>query len=70
MNKYEYADLLTCVEVQHTFYQPPHIKTLEKWRGGDAGGLRVHIESVAADHTRIDEPDLQTPEKGTHRKGD
>lgn len=32
MNKYEYAELLKCVEVQHTFYQPPQIKTLEKWR--------------------------------------
>ena len=33
MNKHEYSDLLKCVEVQHTFYQPPQIKTLEKWRG-------------------------------------
>lgn len=32
MTKYEYADLLKCVEIQHTFYQPPMIKTLEKWR--------------------------------------
>ena len=32
MNKYEYAEVLKCVEVQHTFYQPPQIKTLEKWR--------------------------------------
>ena len=32
MNKHEYSDLLKCVEVQHTFYQPPQIKTLEKWR--------------------------------------
>ena len=32
MNKHEYADLLKCVEIQHTFYQPPQIKTLEKWR--------------------------------------
>jgi uncharacterized protein YecE (DUF72 family) len=33
MNKHEYVDLLDCVEVQHTFYQPPQIKTLKKWRG-------------------------------------
>jgi uncharacterized protein YecE (DUF72 family) len=32
MNKYEYAEVLKCVEVQHTFYQPPQVKTLEKWR--------------------------------------
>jgi uncharacterized protein YecE (DUF72 family) len=31
-NKTEYAELLHTVEVQHTFYQPPQIKTLEKWR--------------------------------------
>jgi len=30
--KYEYARLLSCVEIQHTFYQPPMIKTLERWR--------------------------------------
>jgi uncharacterized protein YecE (DUF72 family) len=31
-NKTEYAGMLGAVEVQHTFYQPPQIKTLEKWR--------------------------------------
>ncbi|HEY8558988.1 MAG TPA: DUF72 domain-containing protein [Pyrinomonadaceae bacterium] len=31
-NKTEYAAMLAAVEVQHTFYQPPQIKTLEKWR--------------------------------------
>lgn len=31
-NKTEYAQLLSCVEVQHTFYQPPQIATLERWR--------------------------------------
>ena len=31
-NKTEYAEILNCVEVQHIFYQPPQIKTLEKWR--------------------------------------
>jgi uncharacterized protein YecE (DUF72 family) len=31
-NKTEYAEMLRAVEVQHTFYQPPQIKTLEKWR--------------------------------------
>ena len=28
----EYARTFSCVEVQHTFYQPPQIKTLERWR--------------------------------------
>jgi len=28
----EYTRLLSCVEIQHTFYQPPQILTLERWR--------------------------------------
>lgn len=28
----KYAQLFSCVEVQHTFYQPPSIATLERWR--------------------------------------
>jgi uncharacterized protein YecE (DUF72 family) len=31
-NKLGYADVLSCVEIQHTFYQPPQIPTLERWR--------------------------------------
>ncbi|MCU1290134.1 MAG: hypothetical protein JWN60_2363 [Acidobacteria bacterium] len=31
-NKTQYAEILSCVEIQHTFYQPPQIKTLERWR--------------------------------------
>ncbi|MDQ4121722.1 MAG: DUF72 domain-containing protein [Acidobacteriota bacterium] len=31
-NKIEYAKTLYSVEVQHTFYQPPQISTLERWR--------------------------------------
>jgi len=30
--KEEYVERLKCVEIQHTFYQPPMIKTLEGWR--------------------------------------
>jgi uncharacterized protein YecE (DUF72 family) len=30
--KETYAERLSTVEIQHTFYQPPQIKTLEKWR--------------------------------------
>ena len=28
----EYVQQLPVVEIQHTFYNPPQIKTLEKWR--------------------------------------
>lgn len=31
-NKIEYARLLSSVEVQQTFYQPPQVSTLERWR--------------------------------------
>src|SRR5436190_17044200 len=30
--KQEYSQIFSAVEVQQTFYQPPQIKTLEKWR--------------------------------------
>lgn len=32
LNKIEYAALFSCVEIQQTFYQPPQIKTLTRWR--------------------------------------
>ncbi|HEX8890919.1 MAG TPA: DUF72 domain-containing protein [Pyrinomonadaceae bacterium] len=31
-SRVDYYSLLPAVEVQHTFYQPPQINTLEKWR--------------------------------------
>lgn len=30
--KDDFAKRLSCVEIQHTFYNPPQVKTLEKWR--------------------------------------
>jgi len=30
--KEEYAKTFAAVEVQHTFYQPPQVSTLERWR--------------------------------------
>lgn len=27
----KYVELFSCVEIQHTFYQPPKISTLERW---------------------------------------
>ena len=32
VTKEKYAQLLRTVEIQHTFYQPPQVKTLERWR--------------------------------------
>lgn len=32
IKKNEYAKLLSTVEIQQTFYQPPQIKTLRRWR--------------------------------------
>jgi uncharacterized protein YecE (DUF72 family) len=34
LSKVEYARSFSCVEVQNTFYQPPQIATLERWRQG------------------------------------
>ena len=31
-NKEEYVQRLSTVEIQHIFYQPPQVKTLESWR--------------------------------------
>jgi len=28
----KYVQVFSCVEVQHTFYQPPRVSTLERWR--------------------------------------
>lgn len=32
VTKDKYAEMFSCVEIQHTFYQPPQVKTLERWR--------------------------------------
>ena len=32
ISKLEYVRLFSCVEIQQTFYQPPQIATLERWR--------------------------------------
>lgn len=31
-SKADYAQRFSCLEVQHTFYQPPQLTTLERWR--------------------------------------
>lgn len=43
--KEKYAELFSCVEIQHTFYQPPQIKTLERWRGEAADGFEFVIKA-------------------------
>lgn len=44
-NKTEYAEMLGAVEVQHTFYQPPQIKTLEKWRTEVPGNFEFTLKA-------------------------
>jgi len=51
-NKIEYAQILSCVEIQHTFYQPPQIKTLERWSAEMPDEFDLHPESVAINHAR------------------
>jgi uncharacterized protein YecE (DUF72 family) len=40
-----YYELLRAVEVQHTFYQPPQIKTLERWRAEAPGGFEFAVKA-------------------------
>ena len=44
-NKLEYAESLKCVEIQHTFYQPPMIKTLERWRAEMPEGFEFTLKA-------------------------
>lgn len=44
-NKIEYSTLLSCVEIQHTFYQPPQIKTLERWRAEMPGEFEFTLKA-------------------------
>ena len=43
--KDEYARTLSCVEVQHTFYQPPMVKTLERWRAEMPAGFEFTLKA-------------------------
>ena len=44
-NKREYSELLSAVEIQHTFYQPPQIKTLERWRAELPGDFEFTVKA-------------------------
>ncbi|MDQ3491096.1 MAG: DUF72 domain-containing protein [Acidobacteriota bacterium] len=43
--KDEYMKLLSCVEIQHTFYQPPQIATLERWRAEAPDGFEFTLKA-------------------------
>ncbi len=43
--KQEYAEVLSTVEIQHTFYQPPQISTLEKWRAELPGDFEFTLKA-------------------------
>lgn len=40
-----YVQLFSCVEVQHTFYQPPKISTLERWRENAPPGFEFVLKA-------------------------
>ncbi|HKC66248.1 MAG TPA: DUF72 domain-containing protein [Pyrinomonadaceae bacterium] len=45
ISKDEYTRLLSCVEIQHTFYQPPQILTLERWRRETPAGFEFTLKA-------------------------
>ncbi len=45
LTKQEYVARLSCVEIQHTFYQPPQISTLERWRGEVPDGFEFTLKA-------------------------
>ena len=44
-NKPDYASQLDCVEIQHTFYKPPQVKTLEGWRSEMPEGFEFTLKA-------------------------
>jgi len=43
--KPDYASQLDCVEIQHTFYKPPQVKTLEGWRSEMPNGFEFTLKA-------------------------
>ena len=41
----KYVQTFSCVEVQHTFYQPPGIATLERWRAAAPTGFEFVLKA-------------------------
>lgn len=44
-NKTQYAEILSTVEIQQTFYQPLQIKTLEKWRAEVPANFKFAVKA-------------------------
>lgn len=44
-NKIEYSKLLSAVEIQQTFYQPPQVKTLQRWRAEMPEGFEFAVKA-------------------------
>lgn len=76
----EYVKLLPVVEIQHTFYHPPQIETLEKWRADvptefeftlKAWQMITH-EASSPTYKRLDRPitEKETEEAGFFRPTD
>ena len=45
LSRAEYTRLLSCVEIQHTFYQPPQTSTLERWRQEAPPGFEFTLKA-------------------------
>jgi len=45
LTKEEYVTRLSTVEIQHTFYQPPQIATLERWRTEVPAGFEFTLKA-------------------------
>lgn len=45
MKKEDYVHRLSTVEIQHTFYQPPLVKTLEEWRANVPEGFEFTLKA-------------------------
>ncbi len=43
--KDKFAEKLNCVEIQHTFYYPPEVETLEKWRAEMPADFRFTVKA-------------------------
>ena len=41
----EYARTFSCVEVQHTFYEPPRLTTLNRWRREMPAGFEFTLKA-------------------------
>jgi uncharacterized protein YecE (DUF72 family) len=70
--KPEYAARLGCVEIQHTFYKPPQVKTLEGWRSEMPNGFEFTLkawqfithEAVSPTYRRLKRELTEKEEKG------